>query len=166
MLEEILSPLDTSDRNNDVGDEFEFDTGNSRNNYLKKRNLGGCCRQSTLSMDEYDYAHNKLLEKLEELDDIIKEVGDHHISSAHQKALIADSYAEIMDHQRAISYYEDSRNIYVNNMGKNCPEAININMKLGKSYYMNANFEKSLKAYHEGLDMMANEREHSTNCEN
>ena len=159
LLEEILSPTENSDRND------EFTAGSVSHNYLEKKNLGGCCQQSTISMDEFDCAKNLLVRRLERLDEIIKDVGDHNLSSAHQKVLIADSYVEIMDHRRAVSYYEDSRNIYSNILGENCSEVININMKLGKSYYMNGDFEKSLKTYHQGLDMMANERENATNCE-
>ena len=102
---------------------------------------------------------NRLVDLQRNLDEVIWTVGKNHRYVADRKVILGDCYQNLLKHEQAIAFYEDAMKIYFQTLGNSCPQVISLKMKLGKAFYMNGNFERSVECYHQGLDMMKSQRE-------
>lgn len=147
-------------------------TAGKDNEYFKlcsdiARETGGMCGLdgNPCAHEECSDDEKRLRTLLQNLDEIVASVGRNHRYVADRKLTIGDCYQKMLKHERAIQYYLDARDIYRNSSGDSSRQLIQTNMSLGKAYYMNGNYERSMESYHEGLDMMAVKRKRSPSAD-
>ena len=79
----------------------------------------------------------------------------HHLVSERLMS-IGDHYVELKEFSEAIKFYKQAIEIYENELGIHCSQAINGHIKLAKAYFRDKNITKSLEEFQLSLDMKIN----------